>query len=160
MSHYHARYRSEEFSPCVTPTWKDANSKHDVVNVANFDAEECVDNSLVGILMVKVCQDFVVKGWSTFWAKSLVKMRNRWSLIEGHLDEVYRVTKMVSSQALSKSGNPDVRNERKGNFEVLFFFHESNFVGQKVNFCLTLFLSMLTFPERYGYIGSFKVFLL
>ena len=66
MSHYHARYRSEEFSLGVTPTWQDANSKHDVVNVANLDAEECFGNSLVGILMVKFCRDFVVKGWSTF----------------------------------------------------------------------------------------------
>ena len=120
MSHYHARYRSEEFSPGVTPTWQDANSKHDVVNVANLDAEECVGNSLVGILMVKFCRDFVVKGWSTFWAKSLVNIRRRWSLIEGHLNEGNRVTKMVSSQALSKSGNPDVRNEKNPTLRCFF----------------------------------------
>ena len=50
----------------MTPTLKGANSKHDVVNVANFDAEERFGNSLVKILTLKFGRDFVVKDWSMF----------------------------------------------------------------------------------------------
>ena len=77
--------------------------------------------------MLKFGRDFVVKGWSTFWAKSLVNIRRRCSLIEGHLNEGNRVTKMVSSQALSKSGNPDVRNEKNPTLRWSKYFRDPKY---------------------------------
>ena len=51
----------------MTLTCKDANSKFlDVVSVADVDAEERVDNSLVKILKLKFGQDFEAEVWSRY----------------------------------------------------------------------------------------------
>ena len=51
----------------MTLAFEDANSKLlDVVSVADVDAEERVDNSLVKILKLKFGQDFEAEVWSRF----------------------------------------------------------------------------------------------
>ena len=49
----------------MTLAFEDANSKLlDVVSVADVDAKECVDNSLVEIMKLKFGQDFQAEIWS------------------------------------------------------------------------------------------------
>ena len=51
----------------MTLTFEDANSKLlDVVSVADVDAEEHVDNSLLEILKLMFGRDIVAKYWSPF----------------------------------------------------------------------------------------------
>ena len=51
----------------MTLAFEDANSKLlDVVSVADVDAEERVDNSLVEILKLMFGQDFEAEVWSRF----------------------------------------------------------------------------------------------
>ena len=51
----------------MTLAFEDANSKLlDVVNAADNDAEECVDNSLVKILKLGFGRDFVPCFWSQY----------------------------------------------------------------------------------------------
>ena len=49
----------------MTLAFEDADSKLlDVVNAADVDAEECVDNSLVEILKLRFGRDFLPCFWS------------------------------------------------------------------------------------------------
>ena len=51
----------------MTLAFEDANSKLlDVVGIAEVDAEECVDNSLVKILKLGFGRDFVPCFWSQY----------------------------------------------------------------------------------------------
>ena len=62
----------------VTLAFEDTNSKLlDVVSVADVDAKECVDDSLVGILKVNLCQyNICIEGevLSRFWSKFFLKI--------------------------------------------------------------------------------------
>ena len=55
-------YRNRSAAKISKVMSSSANSKHDVVNVANFDAEERVGNSLVEILTLKIA-DIYAKVW-------------------------------------------------------------------------------------------------
>ena len=53
----------------MTLAFEEANSKIlDVVSVADVDAEECVDNSLVEILKLRFGRDFLSCFWSQYWS--------------------------------------------------------------------------------------------
>ena len=53
----------------MTLAFDDAYSKLlDVVNAADVDAEECVDNSLVEILKLRFGRDFLSCFWSQYWS--------------------------------------------------------------------------------------------
>ena len=55
--------------------FEDANSKLlDVVSIADVDAEELVNNSLVEILKLSLGRDFEPQLWSQYWSWSLVKI--------------------------------------------------------------------------------------
>ena len=53
----------------VTLAFDDADSKLlDVVNAADVDAKECVDNSLVEILKLRFGRHFLLCFWSQYWS--------------------------------------------------------------------------------------------
>ena len=59
----------------MTLAFEDANSKLlDVVSVADVDANEHIDHSLVEILNLNICQDIESKVLSRFWSKFLSRL--------------------------------------------------------------------------------------
>ena len=62
----------------MTLAFEDANSKFlNVVSVADFDAKECVDDSLVEILKLMFCRDFEPEYLSRFEGEVLSRFLSK-----------------------------------------------------------------------------------